>query len=80
MESDIIDKKKYCSECENNFYNGNNPFGIKECWSFKNSKIVWKKKVSINQVPPWNQKPIRVLNCYREKGYVFVNKDVVRRE
>lgn len=33
-------EKKYCLGCDDNFYNGNNPMGIKECWGFKTAKIV----------------------------------------
>jgi len=68
-------KKEYCQMCHNNFYNGNNPYGVKECYSFKDAKVVWKKQVHINQMPPWKQKAIRVLNCYRRSGYVYVEKD-----
>jgi len=63
--------KRNCSGCEQNFYNGNNPYGVRECWSFKNAKIVFKKKIHIDQRPPWKQKAIRVPNCYQQKGYVF---------
>ena len=64
--------KKYCHGCHNDFYNGHNELGITMCWSLKDSKVVWKKKVHIDQVPPWNQKPMRVLSCYRQPRYVFV--------
>lgn len=65
------EKKKYCTGCEQNFYNGNNPYGIKECWNLESAKLVLKKKIHINQVPPWKQKPIKVLSCYQQKHYVF---------
>ena len=69
----LIEKqRKYCSGCRDDFYNGYNDLGIQQCWSLKDAKVVWKKKVSIHQRPPWNQKAIRVLDCRREKGYVFV--------
>ena len=65
--------KQYCEGCDDNFYNSNGPCSIKECWSFNNAKLVNKKRVSINQRPPWKQESIRVPNCYRESGYVFVD-------
>ena len=68
-------EKNNCIGCENNFYNGNNPYGVKECWSFKTAKMVMKKKVSINQAPPWKQKPYKVFSCYHQKGYVFIEGD-----
>lgn len=68
-------KRSMCAGCRDDFYNGQNPYGIKECWNLKKARIVLKKKVAISQVPPWNQKPIRVLSCRHESGYVFVEKD-----
>jgi len=68
-------KLKHCSTCEEDFYNGNNPYGVKECWNLDEAKLVLRKEVGINQVPPWKQKPIKVLNCFRRKGYVYTNPD-----
>ena len=64
--------KEKCSGCEDNFYNGNNPHGVKECWRFKDAKIVTTKKVHVDQVPPWKQKAEPRMSCYRQKRYVFV--------
>lgn len=66
------DKLKMCSGCRDNFYNGNNNLGVKECWKLSSAKPVMKKMVLISQVPPWKQAPIKVLNCYHQQGYVFV--------
>jgi hypothetical protein len=66
-------KLKMCSGCRNNFYNGNNPYGVKRCWSLDNAEVVKRKRVHINQVPPWTQEPIKVLSCFHQQGYVFVN-------
>jgi hypothetical protein len=68
-------KLSKCIGCENNFYNGNNTYGVKECWSLDTATIVKKKKVHIDDVPPWTQEPIEVLSCYHQKRYVFVNPD-----
>ncbi len=72
-----MDKSK-CEGCRDDFYNGNNDIGVKECFNLKNAKIVLKKKVHINQVPPWKQKAIKVPDCYRMSGYVFIDKDKER--
>jgi hypothetical protein len=64
--------KQMCGGCEDNFYNGNNPYSVKECWSYKSAKIKSRKRVPINQVPPWKQPPEKLLSCYKKKGYVFV--------
>jgi len=66
------DKLKYCSGCESSFYNGNNPYGIQECWHLKDAKIVMRKKIHVDQIPPYDHiKPQKVLSCYRQKRYVF---------
>ena len=67
------EKLRHCIGCHCDFYNGNNPYNIKECWSLEDAELVMKKQVHINQVPPWKQAPIKVLNCYRRDGYVFVD-------
>ncbi len=65
--------KKHCIGCNDNFYNGNNQYGISECWNFKKAKLIKRKKVGINDVPPWTWKPQKFPSCYRRKGYVFIN-------
>ena len=32
-------EKKHCEGCRDDFYNGNNVLGIKECWGLKKAKI-----------------------------------------
>ena len=65
------EKLKKCVGCRQDYYNGNNERGIKECWMLGKTRLVLRKKISINQVPPWKQKPIKVLSCYQQRGYVF---------
>ncbi len=67
-------KKQNCSGCEDNFYNGNNDLGVKKCWNFKDAKIIQRKKVGLSDRPPYNWKPQKFPNCYRQKGYVFINE------
>jgi len=45
-------KRKYCIRCRDNFYNGNNEYGIQECWCLDDAKVVWKKFVSMDMRPP----------------------------
>jgi len=67
------DKKRYCLGCEDDFYNGKNEHGIKECWHFKDAKVVWRKPVGTWERPPWTSKSIRVLDCFRKKGTHYVD-------
>lgn len=68
-------KRKYCIKCTENFYNGNNPYGIKECWYLSNAKVVQQKIVPLDQSPPWKQKASRVLSCQRIEGCALVSPD-----
>jgi hypothetical protein len=68
------EKLKYCSGCYNNIYN-QGAGGAKECWSLENAEVVMRKEVHIDQVPPWNQKPIKVLSCYTKPRYCYMRPD-----
>ena len=68
--------KKHCIGCNDNFYNGNNPYGIQVCWALDRAKLIMRKRVGLNDRPPWTRKPEKLPDCYREKGYVFVSPDV----
>lgn len=61
--------KKHCSGCRNNFYNDNNPLGVKECWSLKSAKIVSRVRIGHWEEPPYlNKKSVRVPNCLHGEG------------
>ena len=66
--------KDLCSGCYNDSYN-HGLGGSKECWSFESAKVVKRKKVHIDQVPPWEQEAIEVLDCRTERRFVFVDAD-----
>ena len=69
-------KRRYCSGCRNDFYNGNNSYGIPECWSLKTATVVMRRFVHINQVPPWNNRPEWTLDCHRRPQFVSVDPKV----
>jgi hypothetical protein len=62
-----------CAGCSENFYNGNNPYGIKECWNLRDAQSIMRRRVGLWETPPWTAKPERLLSCYRQKGFVFVD-------
>lgn len=63
--------KQMCNGCRNDFYNGNNDLGVSSCWSFDGATVQNKIKIPIHQRPPYHQKPIKVLSCFHQRGYVF---------
>ena len=68
-----------CEGCFDDFYNGKNPHGVKECWNLKSAKVVKRKKVGIDDRPPWNDQPVvEVFNCYKPKGFVMVDPERIR--
>lgn len=72
----MMDKSK-CNGCYNNDYN----FGLggsKECWSFKDAKLIKRLKIHVDMQPPYDKKSAKKYpNCYTEKRYVFVNPEVL---
>lgn len=67
---------KHCVGCYNDFYNDG--FKGTKCWSLKTAKMVWKKEVDVDQLPPWNQKAKRLPSCYRKQRCVYVEPGVIR--
>lgn len=59
---------KHCRGCYNDFYNT----GTKQCWSFKDATLIFRKEVHVDQVPPWKQKAKLLPSCYRKQRYVYV--------
>ena len=72
--------KEHCSGCQDDFYNGNNPLSIKECWNLKTAKLV--KRYRIYWWTPMdkasNFKEVTVLSCYHDlsngHGYAYLQE------
>lgn len=67
--------KENCRGCEDDFYNHRAQPGFDgatECWCFKTAKLILRKEVSINHVPPWTQKAELLPSCFHKKRYVYV--------
>ena len=61
--------KKFCNGCGDEFYNGNNDVGVKECWHFKKAKLVPRIMIGHWENPPYKDKKIiKKPNCYHERG------------
>ena len=64
-------QKSDCTGCYDNFYNSDD----KKCWSLENATLVKKKLVHINDIPPWNTQPIRIVptgmgNTFEQKSQI----------
>ena len=69
--------KKYCIGCEDNFYNGNNDMGIKECWDFEDAKVVSRYRIGwwVPQDRKENFVRVTTHDCHSERGsFAFYNR------
>ena len=70
-----------CSRCRNNFYNGNNDLGVKECWEFRSAKVEKRILIGIDERPPYDsERAAYTLSCHKPKGAVQVRPDVLTKE
>ena len=63
-----------CDGCRNDFYNdGNNPLGVKRCWSRDGAKPVTRYRIHINSLPgsPRAFERVRVFDCRYEQGFAL---------
>ena len=74
MPLSIQVKLSHCVGCHNDVYN-HGCEGSQRCWSLAKAKLIKRKEVHINQVPPWTQKPRLMLSCYHRPQYVYINGD-----
>lgn len=64
-----------CAGCQNNFYNGNNDFGVKRCWSADTALVATRYTLSTN-TPMWFREAYRrelLPSCYKRPGYVHLD-------
>ncbi len=66
-------RREFCGGCRNDFYNGNNDLGVKECWSLKTARISRVAFVHLDSVPPWHAPIVRTLHCHQRERYVRIN-------
>lgn len=71
----VAARLKYCRGCENNFYNGNNPYDVKRCWSLNSSKIATRFRIPTHVMMDRAENFVKVktLSCFHEKGYAYLN-------
>jgi hypothetical protein len=68
--------KQFCRGCRDNFYNGNNDYGVKECWLLEDAKREPRLLIPINMPPPYTSlKPQSLPTCYHADGYSTVKPD-----
>lgn len=62
------ERKKLCSGCRQDFYNGHNPLSIKECWHLATAKLVTRYKIycwtPMDKASNFTE--VKVLSCYSD--------------
>jgi hypothetical protein len=61
---------KHCKGCSDDFYNGNNDLGVRECWLLKRAKVVTRYKIG------WWTQPtelgaftkVKTYDCHKASG------------
>lgn len=68
---------RHCAGCYNDEYN-RGLGGAAECWHRKNAVVILRRRVHIDDVPPWDREPEQLPSCYTQRRYVFVKPDQER--
>ena len=68
--------KTLCHGCRDDFYNGRHNCTQEGCWSFDGAEVIKRKRVPMDQRPPWKQKAQWFLSCRTEAGAIFVAPNV----
>ena len=68
----VAAKQMFCKGCYNDEYN-NGLGGAKKCWSLDKMMVIQRKRVHINDRPPWNHTPESLPKCYRVPKFAFIN-------
>lgn len=69
------EKIALCQGCRDNFYNGNNELGVRECWSLSDARIAWLRFVHRDERPRGDPPtflhvvPERTLACHHRDAY-----------
>lgn len=67
-----------CAGCRDNFYNGLNPMGVKQCWSFPTATVEKRFMIPVDLRPPYNPKSARwVLSCYHPERVCNVKPEAI---
>jgi hypothetical protein len=63
-------KREYCIGCHSDYYNHDNPQGVKECWHFKTAKVVKRLRIGwwTPQDKAENFYPVTTNSCHTSTG------------
>jgi hypothetical protein len=67
-----------CRGCDDNFHNGQNPMGVKECWMLKGARLVTRWKLGWHTQPSADGafEEVKVYQCRHETGRFAFEKEL----
>ncbi len=66
-----------CHGCRNDFYNGKNDLGVKQCWSLKGAKVVTRYRIGWWTTPSnTSHKKVRTYDCHHSPGNYAMEKSL----
>jgi hypothetical protein len=68
-----------CQGCYSDFYNGNNPMGIKECWHLKSAEEVVRFLIHKFTAPtvPGAFRKVVTYNCWQASDFSAYRRDEI---
>ncbi len=61
----LEEKTEFCYGCRQNFYNGRNELGIKQCWSLKSARL--KEREIYDSLSSVKPRKVIALSCFIRK-------------
>lgn len=69
---------KHCAGCRDDFYNGNNDLGVKQCWMRTTAKLIHTVLIHVDLPPPYKHlKPKDRPDCYKAERHVTVKPEAI---
>jgi hypothetical protein len=70
-----------CAGCRDDFYNGHNPYGVKQCWSFPKATVEKRLMIPVDLRPPYDPKSARwALSCYHPERVCNVKPEAIGKD
>lgn len=65
----LRNKRRYCAGCDNDFYNGHNELGVRQCWHLASARVVWRWRIGWWTQPARGAyRRVRTLTCHSAPG------------
>ena len=66
----IEQKRQHCSGCHDDVYN-HGCGGSKECWMLSSMKLIKRREIHVDEIPPFEGKLKRIPDCYHRPRFVY---------